>query len=1161
MTNKLLLSRRLVIILFACLLTFSAFSQSNYSLLWKISGNGLSRPSYLFGTMHVKDKRVFNFSDSVMVDIQNCSYFALEVHPDTLIKKMFELLQNKDTLRNIDKLLNKEQYNKLAKKFQEKNGYKMTKTDPLILESLMEPDDNKPDDKISFIDAYLYGMARTFNKNILGLEDASSQLDQYYGSGNAIKERLIDLLDNDESSDNENREEMIKVYSTGDLNAIYNYARENGMVDSVIAQRNKVMANSIIRYMANGTIFSAVGVAHLPGPQGIIALLKKAGYQVSQVQATFTGVANRFKIDYTKMNWPVHRDERMGYAINFPGVPIKYTQSDVNTILYPDMANDIYYGLYAVPRGTLDNPANWKEVIDQKIESLSKINNNHIISKKEFLYDKLHCAELLVKNNGGYIRLRMIFGNNLLYVIYAGSKHNHLNQSYADRFFNSFTSLPIPTKTAARWISYSNPKGAFAVKLPFEPKEIVKEVPSQMKSKQVVFKLNMYIATDTLNSRAYLLRYNDYPSGTFLADKNMLFNSLISEFKDKGKIVAEPVKIWKDGYEGRELNIILTGGFNTKIRLFARGNRVYILLKELLQPGLKDNNTTDAFFDSFRLLPYAEPEYYTYEPDSADFKITMVSKPQVISSATKSYTNYFRHTVVNFCTNPNSGGFYDLEYSTFSPYFRTESIDTLYKNMIDRLVGYEDSLLKIDVVSLNGIKGREFSAITKSSLIKKRTRIFIDGDNFYYLSAKVDSSELFDKTGNMFYNSLILKHTLPKFSLTTSKAEKIYHDLGSTDTLVYKTALGALSYYTFTTDELPYIYSALKRNYPDDTSKDGARYMLIKEFKTVNNDSTINFLSDLYHNLNGNDDLRGCILNVLPFINKKTGYDVYLKLFTSHPPVKIKEAYEIFTPLTDSIEFAATHFLQLLPFIKYDNYRSQLLGIAKHMADRKNAGYDKILKENYLTLIAYAAADIDHYVSLKDSNKNPYNSMMYNYMQLIGKIKFANVNNRLTKRYLEIDPKGLYASDAIVARIYNNLPNNQLLVNKYLDSIGTRYDLMEAFDNMKQLNKIQLKYRRQDEYAKLCLYQSISADDYGSPQKIALLGSILKSGSVYYVFKFLLPDKEEKKELIGITGPYKPGTAKLNFTRYYAYTTYEIVKPNWRLQASKMIAPLIEAYK
>src|SRR5215212_9866038 len=65
--------------------SFSSFSQKtkvpakNYpSLLWEISGKGMSKPSYLFGTMHVSSKMVFHLSDSFYIAIKNADVVALE---------------------------------------------------------------------------------------------------------------------------------------------------------------------------------------------------------------------------------------------------------------------------------------------------------------------------------------------------------------------------------------------------------------------------------------------------------------------------------------------------------------------------------------------------------------------------------------------------------------------------------------------------------------------------------------------------------------------------------------------------------------------------------------------------------------------------------------------------------------------------------------------------------------------------------------------------------------------------------------------------------------------------------------------------------------------------------------------------------------------------
>jgi len=1155
------LIRAFLVCSFILCLVSGAFSQQtqSYSLLWKITGNGLAKPSYLFGTMHVKDKRVFNFSDSVMLSLQSCHRFALEVHPDTLISVMFAAMQNTDTLRNLDKLLSKQQYDDMAKKFQKKNGYPMGKIDPMVLESLMEPDDNKPDDAVSFIDAYLYGIARTLNKNIYGLENAESQYDEYYGSKTAVKERLLDLLDdNNEAAVLEGKDEMVKVYSSGNLDKIYKYIQQTAMIDSSIVARNKVMAASMIKYMDNEGLFTAVGVAHLPGPDGVIALLKKAGYTVTCVKASFTGVAGKYHIDYMKMDWPLYRNEDEGYAINFPGNPIRNQLYGMNNVLYPDLANNIFYGVYALKKGTPDEPLTTREVMSNTLANMAK--NNTIISKKELEANNYPCTEVLVKNKTGYVRTRLIFANNLLYSVYASSKVNHLNQPFVDRYFNSFTSFALPEKPLTPWISFTSDTGAFTVSLPTQPQPVVRTIPAAIQKRTVSFKINMYLCTDTINLRQYIVRYNDYPPGTYLSDKSVLFNSISKEFGDKAKVIGDLVKITQNGIEGREMKLIFSGGFNATARVFVKGNRMYLLIRDVLQPNIKDDKK-DAFFDSFKINGGIAPQWYTYQPDSANFKVQMVCKPDVIKDTLADYKGYINHSSTCYSTDPGSGAVYAFEYGKLSPYYRIENTDSLYLKLIKRYVGFQDTLLKTDTITSNGITGREVVSQNKETKVKKRIRLLINNDDIFCLTGHMDEDQFYNTTSNQFYNSLnILNRDKKTINLPASKAALICKDLNSADTTVHGEAFDALSFYKFTKDELPYVYSALQKSYPDDTIEDGIRGKLLETISTVNNDTTIAFLTKLYHKASGLDEIKSNILQSITQINEKTGFDIYLRLLATEPPLKVKYAYQLFRPMSDSAVFAAEHFNQLLPFIKNDNFRGAILRVTDNIKNLKNAAYDKMLADHYLTIMAYAQADIDNYIKLKDSADNKWSVSMYAYMGLMSKIKNSSINDKLTKLYISKDPKGTYIEDAVVARINNNLPVNTILTNKLLDSIDTRYDIMKAYNNQKQLVKVPQQYRTQVAFAKLCLYRSISNDDDGLPSKITLLGTVTKNGSLYYAFKFLMPDENDDKGpsyQIGISGPFKPGSTHLDFEKYDAYTQYEKVTANWRTQALKLVDLLL----
>src|SRR6201994_3924232 len=69
------------------------------ALLWEITGHGLQKPSYLFGTMHVSSKLVFHLSDSFYLDIKSADIVALELDPQLWQDQMFRFQNMQSNLR------------------------------------------------------------------------------------------------------------------------------------------------------------------------------------------------------------------------------------------------------------------------------------------------------------------------------------------------------------------------------------------------------------------------------------------------------------------------------------------------------------------------------------------------------------------------------------------------------------------------------------------------------------------------------------------------------------------------------------------------------------------------------------------------------------------------------------------------------------------------------------------------------------------------------------------------------------------------------------------------------------------------------------------------------------------------------------------------------
>lgn len=1128
----------------------------HYTLLWQISGNGLQKPSYLFGTMHVKDRRVFNFSDSAMLALQGCSRFALEVQPDTTTRLMLNLLRNPDTLRSLDQLLSKKDYQKLNAKFEKKYGYPLAKANPMIAESLLEPDEDKPDDEVSFIDAYLYGIARTGNKTILGLEDASAQIKNYYGSSGLLRDRLVAMLGDDYAAESDEAlEEMVKIYSSGNLNAIYKFATETGMLDSEIMARNKVMAASFEKYAKGSTLFAAVGAAHLPGPNGVLALLRRSGYKVRPVSASFTGVAGKYHIDYMKIKWPEYRSENMGFSAIFPGKPIKIASFAGERIVYYDIANSKAYAVLAFSGIDTKNLSTDRILLD--VIGLKKYT---LISKKHIQTNSGPADEIIIKTDKEWMRMRIITVKNILYCITAGGQQNKLDQPFINRYLNSFSTFPPVLAPPQKWIAYSNDTAAFRVSMPSIPSNAIKLLSRTIAGTNATFMLHLFMSIDTVNNRFYMIRYNDYPQGYFLSNKQALFNGLKAEFTREGATSSDTIKIWKQGMEGRQITGHLKNGTTMLMQYFPRGNRVYTLAE-----GTSDAETklssNDAFFKSFHFLPFIPAHSYLFKSDSGGFRVEMVSRPLIKKDSTKDYDHFLTHNITYSSSSPTSGGVYTLDYSILNPYFRAVSLDSLYQRLLKGITGYADSLIKLDTIRIADAPAREYLKVRNSTGDTTRGRIVVYGDRVFILSAKLDHSERFSKEADTIFNSLaFFPEKNPAGDIYASKAKAICLGLASSDTSVSKRAKGALSFYDFNKQELPYVYQALQKSYPDDTLFGSTREHLVSALKTAHDSLTIPFLTKLYTGLSGKDNIRETILNTITAIDKKTGYATYINLLTDSDRLETKNIYQAFNPLTDSIAMAAKYFDRLLPLMKYDNYRKSIVGLAGNMAADKKHAYDAYLRKVYPVLTAHAMSDLNNYLTVKETDVNNWSLAVLRYLNVMREITGEPVNDTFSGQYLQKDTAGVWRESAVLVRISNHLATPKAVIQRLLDSLDTRYDIMSALNDCHELNIIPLKYRQPEAFASLCLYEAVQDDD-NTPQQITLLGSISEQGSVYYAFKFRMPDFDENAIYFGLAGPYQPGAEQLDFKKYHALTNYDKLEADWRAQAKKLIPKLLKADK
>ena len=282
--------KKIALIISILFIQINVFSQS---LLWEISGNGLENPSYLYGTIHIQDKRVFAFDSVVTNAFNSCDAFAMEilmseVKPETMQK----VILMKDN--SLDKLMSAEDYKLLSDVFKEKMGtsimlYNIMK--PFFLSSQIQVA-NMPKDMDEALDMHLLKKAIKDGKATYGVEKFEDQINAV--DKISLEDQVKMLLDvvKDTTKSNDEFEELIKTYLSMDIEAMQKQIQEEESLPKefekiFLTDRNKVMAKSIKKLSKKHSIFVAVGAAHLPSEEGVIQLLKNYGYTVKPIDFKF----------------------------------------------------------------------------------------------------------------------------------------------------------------------------------------------------------------------------------------------------------------------------------------------------------------------------------------------------------------------------------------------------------------------------------------------------------------------------------------------------------------------------------------------------------------------------------------------------------------------------------------------------------------------------------------------------------------------------------------------------------------------------------------------------------------------------------------------------------------------------------------------------------
>jgi len=247
--------------------------------------------SFLVGTMHTEDERVTGLLEHFGPLIGSVDVVAVEVVPDAITL----LAVGAATLLPVDQslrgLMGDARFGALAKAASQL-GLPVEVLDRLKPWAAAVTLGMPVSRTGRFLDMEIYLRALELRKQVIGLETAAEQLAVFDQMSMEVQFALLEEVVKNAPQMPKQLEELTTVYLQGDLKRIDQVARSqyDGMSEPIVQwfdeqlldDRNARMLAQLPALIDSGRVLVAVGAMHLAGDSGLVAGLRRLGYQVER---------------------------------------------------------------------------------------------------------------------------------------------------------------------------------------------------------------------------------------------------------------------------------------------------------------------------------------------------------------------------------------------------------------------------------------------------------------------------------------------------------------------------------------------------------------------------------------------------------------------------------------------------------------------------------------------------------------------------------------------------------------------------------------------------------------------------------------------------------------------------------------------------------------
>jgi uncharacterized protein YbaP (TraB family) len=1048
--------------------------------------------------MHLTDKRLFNFDDSLYHALEITDGTAIEVNPDEMMAySINKELENIQKGRNLKDILSEKDYKKysaaLAKKLN-KPASEITEKDLLLEKNGWMADYLAKGEMPTFVDAYLFSTAKKQGKWVGGIEDITDQAGLLENIDKTDIEFM--LAKNSKNVVDSSVEYMIKLYGTQDIEGMYSLSAQQDSAAhyALLTKRNIKMSYRIDSIAHARSMLFAIGAAHLAGDDGVIALLRKRGFNVAPVMGSRKINSKDYTYTERPIPWNAVTDKQGLYSVMMPGNPVATKIGGlVDAKFYFDLtAFSGYCTMAMISSAKTQNPESaFKDVAanmfkdNKNLKSVS-ITNNGVAG-----------MEYVAPVQNMHARVQLYMKGNMMYVVmFYGLKKDSLYGSNAKQFFDSFVIKDIPTTEEKL---YNDTLAGVVTTLPVQL-----EYSPQLTHQNVNgWQVTGYTGADA-KAGVYVAKFDKRP----IKGDNIVSDSLI--FEDTRKGMMEKFKETKSerltiggnnaAYFKGELN-----GYYISVLNIVRGNHNVVIMA-VGDSAAIHQPVYDNIINNVKFVPYKSTQWKSCT--TADSALTVWAPEDFIDSKTdttlskNSFLSYDSSTSMNIIVSVHKLKTYTW-YSSDSAFWHVAN-----KKLLDD----GDSLVS-SVCSRNGdVRINEMVVKRGDREVFSRIKQYQYGKVLYEITLRGEKDVINSANVNKLMDEVQFNQSRVDFDVTKSRAALLISDLSSKDSAVVNEAYDDMKGAGFDSVDIPLLHECLVKKYvaPNDSEDSSAINDRAAEMLCYfASPSTIKFASNKYNKLTGDKKyLRQTILYLLSMIRTKESYDSLFSLIKANPK---DELFTYFSyRVSDSLKLAANYADDMLSYLKDTTRGMQMVNVLNQLLDSSLITLDPI-KKHESEFIALAKYD----VSSDDRSKRSFD-----LMNILAKIKTPKSLAAL-RGYLNIKGQRFMKEQAAILLVKNNQPVSATVLNSIAADPRTRKRL---YDDLKEIKKQALfpkLYLTQKSLSESDLYDIASDQDYDVKTiKFVAEKTATYHNKKYKFYLFKVTVEDDGGSYLGVTGGY-----------------------------------------